>query len=133
MRELTCDDPQSLEDLYRGSLVLQPDGSYAQQVVFVTAPPCADVNTLTVSGAGLAEVNATYEATSENEGRPVYTPIGSMDARSIVFFTDAWYINDGSGFGAFISETTDSQYPFDLTWSIFFTGEEPPPSVTCTP
>lgn len=38
--ELTCDDASlTLEDLYRGSLVVMPDGSMAQQVVVVTTGP----------------------------------------------------------------------------------------------
>jgi len=34
-RELTCDDTMSTEELYRGSMRLMPDGSYAQRVVKV--------------------------------------------------------------------------------------------------
>lgn len=37
--EFTCDElsGMTLETLFRGSLVQQPDGSWAQQVVIVTA------------------------------------------------------------------------------------------------
>lgn len=44
-RELTCDEQmQSLEQIERRSMVKQPDGTWAQQVVYVTAGDGGDFN-----------------------------------------------------------------------------------------
>jgi hypothetical protein len=37
--EFTCDNLPTLAQLQAGSMRLMPDGSYAQQVVVVSAPP----------------------------------------------------------------------------------------------
>lgn len=37
--EFTCDNLPTLAQLQAGSMRLMPDGSYAQQVVYVGAPP----------------------------------------------------------------------------------------------
>jgi hypothetical protein len=131
-RELTCEDPMDLDTLYRGSLRVMPDGSYAQQVVYVSVDPCPNPETLDVlvSSAGTADVNGTYVASGTTNGKVSYTKDGGTER--IFYLTDfGWLITDSFS-NPYYYATSSADYPFGLTWELEFLGAEPIPEVTCS-